>query len=116
MIGRLLPRLHTADNGGDVVHFEHPLTEQPAVDLFEIVVRFTRPLCRSEQHARDTLQILQSHRRRANRIRIANGYLTIVPHGRKSDGTFVALGEVPNYLVLLKILEESPGPKPTLKK
>src|SRR5262249_6862143 len=49
-------------------------------------------------------------------IRIANGYLTIVPHGRKSEGHFVALGEVPNYLVLLKILEESPGPKPTLKK
>jgi hypothetical protein len=49
-------------------------------------------------------------------IRVSNGYLNVVPRGKRTDGVFVSLAEVPNYLVLLKILEESPGPKPTVGK
>ena len=35
-----LLRVHSADDGGDVVHLDHPLTEQPGINLLEVVIWF----------------------------------------------------------------------------
>ena len=62
LAGHLLPRLHAADDCRDVVHLEHPLAEQPAVDLLEIVVGLAGALRGREQHAGDALEVLQPMR------------------------------------------------------
>jgi hypothetical protein len=43
-------------------------------------------------------------------IELTNGMLLVYPQGRRSDPRTAVLGDIPNYLVLLKLLEESPAP------
>jgi hypothetical protein len=52
-----------ADDGGDVVHLECPLAEQPAVDLLEIREWLPGPRRGSrDQHRRNALEVLHTER------------------------------------------------------
>lgn len=48
-------------------------------------------------------------------IEVGNGYLIVYPEGRRGVPEAVALGDIPNYLVLLTLLEESPAPSPRVR-
>lgn len=49
-----------------------------------------------------------------DRIEVGNGALLVYGVGKRKGPHAASLGSLPNYLVLLKLLEDTPGPKPTL--
>ena len=56
-----------------MVHLQRPLSQQSAVDLGELPVRFAGLGCRgSQQHARHALEIFQAQRRRLQSIGVSN--------------------------------------------
>lgn len=43
-------------------------------------------------------------------IEIVNGYLSVQAGGKRGKSHDVALGDIPNYLVMLRLLEDTPAP------